>query len=320
MKRLFACAALISFFSTALVAEAQPIPLNGVAARVNDAIITYKDIENRVVQDLPFLEQQYRTQPQLLEEKLRELRQKHLEELVQRQLILHEFKTAGYNLPDSFIDDHVQRAIREYGDRATLTKTLQAKGMTFESFRQQIRDETILREMWRHHVPPDPVISPTKIENYYLEHRDEFKVGDQIKLRMIVIPNRTNSPAISCRRMAEEISKKLDEGVPFAEMGKIYSQGSQSAEGGDWGWVERSVLRPDLAEKAFTLKAGQRSPVIEAPDGCYLMLVEGVRPAHIKSLSEVREEIESTLKDAERKRLREKWIEQLKNKSFVRYF
>ena len=36
-------------------------------------------------------------------------------------------------------------------------------------------------------VSQEIVISPYKIENYYLAHQDDFKVGDQIKLRMIVL-------------------------------------------------------------------------------------------------------------------------------------
>jgi uncharacterized Zn ribbon protein len=43
---------------------------------------------------------------------------------------------------ESVIDDSVSQRIRsEYGDRATLIRTLQAKGMTFESFHQQVKQE-----------------------------------------------------------------------------------------------------------------------------------------------------------------------------------
>jgi peptidyl-prolyl cis-trans isomerase D len=79
-------------------------------------------------------------------------------------------------------------------------------------------------------------------------------------------------------------------------------------------------LRADLAEIAFALKPGQRSGVVEKPDGCYIMLVEETKPAHVKPLSEVRAEIESVLKAAEINRLHKRWIDKLKGKSFVQYF
>jgi len=50
------------------------------------------------------------------------------------------------------------------------------------------------------------------------------------------------------------------------------------------------------------------------------MQVEESRASYVKPLSEVREEVESTLKTEETKRLHDKWIDRLKNKSFIRYF
>src|SRR2546426_276234 len=164
------------------------------------------------------------------------------------------------------------------------------------------------------------MISPYKIETYYGENRDKFKMEDQVKLRMIVLTNKVDRNAEATRKFADEIAAKLEAGASFAEMASVYSDGSQRSHGGDWDWIERSVLRPDLGEVAFSLKPGARSPVIEKPEGCYLMLVEESRPAHIKALSEVRDAIEKELKVQEQQRLRKQWIERLKTKSFIRYF
>ncbi len=295
------------------------IPLNGIVARVNDTVITFKEVLTSIASELEFLERRYGDNPSAFEQKARELRSNAIRDLVERQLILHEFKTGGYNLPESFIEDQIAKDTRNYGNRLTLTKTLQAQGLTFENYRQRVRERVILSAMVDHFIPRDPVISPHKIEVYYKEHEDKYKLEDQVKLRMIVVTNRPNE-ATASKVMAQEIMAKLEEGADFADMARIYSQGSQSAEGGDWGWVERSVLRQDLADVAFSLKAGQRSGLVERPDGCYIMLVEESRLAHTRPLSEVRPEIETALKGEETKRLHDKWIERLKQKSFVQYF
>jgi parvulin-like peptidyl-prolyl isomerase len=103
-------------------------------------------------------------------------------------------------------------------------------------------------------------------------------------------------------------------------MASVYSQGSQRSQGGDWGWVERSVLRKELANVAFSLKPSQVSDVIETPEACYLMLVEQTRPAHVRPLSEVRDDIEAILRTQEQSRLEKQWIDKLKKKTFIRYF
>lgn len=299
---------------------ASAIPLNGIVARVNDNVITQKEVLTAIFPELEFLERRYGDDPVVFEQKVRELRANAIRDLVERQLILHEFKTGGYNLPESYIDDQIAKDIRNYGNQLTLTKTLQAQGLTREGYRQKVREKVILAAMVDHFVPRNPVISPFKIETYYKENLDKFKLQDQVKLRMIVITNRPDDTLYSPKSLAEEIVAKLSEGASFAEMAKVYSQGSQSSEGGDWGWIERSVLREDLAQVAFSLKPGQRSGLIERPDGCYIMLVEETKLAHTRPLSEVRAEIEATLKAEETKRLHGKWIDRLKAKSFVEYF
>jgi peptidyl-prolyl cis-trans isomerase SurA len=297
------------------------IPLNGIVARVNDSLITYKEVFTAISSDLDFIDRRYAAQPALRAQKERELWGDAVRELVERQLILHEFKTGGYNLPESYIEDQITRDIRNnFGDRLTLTRTLQAQGLTFESYKQRVRERIIMEAMIGSFVPRDPVISPFKIETYYKENQDSFQLEDQIKLRMIVITNRPSDTAFSAVNMAREVHTKLEEGTPFAEMARIYSHGSQNIEGGDWGWVQRSVLRSDLAEVAFSLQPGRHSDVLERPDGCYLMLVEESKPAHTRPLAEVHQQIEKILKDQETSRLRTKWVEKLRAKSFVQYF
>jgi parvulin-like peptidyl-prolyl isomerase len=294
--------------------------INGITAIVNDSVITYEEVQADVARTIELLQRQYARQPELLRQKVREAQEESIEELVQRKLILHEFKTAKYNLPESIIDQSIKdRLKRQFGnDRLTLTKTLQAQNITFETYRQQIREQIIVSIMRRRNIASEIFISPYKIESYYATNQAQFQLEDQIKLRMIVLDKTRRSSDM--KKLGQEILLKLDEGVPFSEMAMVYSDGSQATQGGDWGWVERSVLVEDLRDTAFSLKPGQRSGLIEKPTACYIMLVEEVRPTHVKPISEVRAEIEKTLIAQESARLQKKWIERLKAKSFVRYF
>ena len=321
MKRFGFIFAALFFFSGFSRADL----VNGINAIVNDTVITYDQVERGIAPFDEMLIRQYRNEPQVLEQKRQELRTKQIEELVERQLILAEFKSAGYNLPETFIDDAVQKEIREnfYGDRAKLTKTLQSEGITTDTFRQQQREKIIVNYLRAQNVSSQKIlISPYKIETYYKEHQEEYKVADQVKLRMIVVNQAEGAAPGTAKRLAEEILKKIDEGTPFAEMAAIYSAGALGVEGGDRGWIERgkSDLRKELVDAAFLLKAGERSGVIEFPGACFLIQVDEVRQSRVRPLDEIRGEIEKTLEAQESNRLRKKWIDRLKNKSFVRYF
>jgi len=289
---------------------------NGIVAIVHDSVITFIEVDELTRQTAPTVVSTYRNQPDVLEKKLEETRNLNRQKLIDQQLILHDFKTAGYQLPESVIDDLVQERIRaRFVDRVTLVKTLQAEGITVEKFRRQVRENFIVEALRAKNISAEIIISPHKVASYYQAHRDDFKVEDEVKLRMIVL---TNAP--QSRKMAEEIHAKLKEGASFVEMATVYSQGSARHQAGDWGWVERSVLRKELADVAFSLKPGQFSEVIETGGTCYLMLVEDARISHFKPLAEVREQIERSLVLDERKRLEQQWMDRLKKKTFVRYF
>jgi peptidyl-prolyl cis-trans isomerase SurA len=296
---------------------------DGILAIVNDAVITRAQVVDFVAPAIETLRQQYASQmdgSDTFEQKASQVFDDGLEQLIERQLILHDFDVEGYKLPDSYLDQLVQDRIRErYGDRVTFMKTLQAQGVTYEQFRKDVRDQYIISAMRSKNVSQEIVISPYKIENYYLAHKDDFKLGDQVKLRMIVL-NKSSSDDQSPHRMAGEILTQINQGASFAQMASVYSQGSQRSEGGDWGWIDRTVLRQQLADIAFSLKPGQMSDIIDTPQACYLMLVEQKRPAHVRPLNEVRDDIEGTLRAQEQSRLEKQWIGELKKKTFVRYF
>lgn len=301
-------------------ALAQTRMVNGVAVLVNDAVITFKDVQRQIADQMELLMTQYRNQPRVLEDKANALQADAVEQLVERELILHEFENGGYVLPESIVNEVVQERIKErFGDRVTLTKTLHQRGMTFEDFRKKVREDFIVEQMRLKNVSQELIISPYKIESYYVENREKFKLGDQVKLRMIVI-DKSRYGAESAKSIAEEIVAKIKQGADFAEMAAVYSDGSQRSEGGNWGWVEKSVLREDLAGIAFQMEPGEMSGLIDRPEGVYIMNVEQKRPHHIQSLSEVRDEIEQTLEARERSRLQNQWIDKLKEKAFIRYY
>jgi len=312
-----------SWFTILALAAVLPVRADladGVKAIVNDSIITYAQVEQFTAPAADVLRRQYADQPDVYQQKLTQALNDSLEELVKRQLVLHDFDVEGYKLPDGVIDDLVTDRIRErFGDRITLMKTLQSQGMTFEQFRKDIQDQYIISVLRNQNISREIVISPYKVENYYLAHQDDFKLEDQIKLRMIVL-NKNATDDTNTVALAGEIHTKLKEGAAFEEMASVYSQGSQKSQGGDWGWIEPGKLRKELADAAAKLKVGQFSDVIETPESCYLMYVEQERPAHVKPLNDVRDEIEKNLRAQEQANLETAWYESLKKKTFIRYF
>lgn len=294
--------------------------VNGIKALVSDAVITELEVRDAVAPAAQFLLREYQNDVPTLNAKFAELLVEELDKLMERQLILHEFAEAGYAMPESVIDDAIQAQIKErYGDRRSLTKSLQQEGRTFENFRRQMRDQIIVGALSSQVMGKAQFISPLKIEVYYANHLEEFGLEEQVHLSMIVL-NKTGGTNDPVPALAAELLQMIKQGESFGELAATYSEGSQKQKRGDWGWVDRSVLREDLAEVAFSLKAGEVSEVIETDQSCYIMRVEEVKEAHYKPLTDVQDDIERTLQAEERTAQQKRWIDRLKRKTYIRYY
>jgi parvulin-like peptidyl-prolyl isomerase len=183
--------------------------LNHVLAVVGQTPITLGDIEAQTAPLEQALVQQFRSNPTALRQQVLQLKQEALETLVERQLILMEFDELGYQLPEKIIDERVQDRIRErFGDRLTLTQTLQAQGVTFEAFRQDIKTTVIVDYLTSKQVESATLVSPNDIRQYYQEHLEDFQQEPQIRLRMIFLKADQNTQ-VSAQAMLGEIRKKV---------------------------------------------------------------------------------------------------------------
>jgi DNA-directed RNA polymerase subunit H (RpoH/RPB5) len=234
-----------------------PLIVNSIHAIVQDSVITRGDViyfTEPMRERLPAI---YRD-PQVFEQKYGQVLQDGLTTLIERKLILQDFKTAGGVLPEVAIDDEIKRRIRKkFGDRVELIQTLKASGRTYESYRQEVREQ-ILEEILRaRRLSAEIIISPYKIEAYYATNQGLYQIEDQVKLQMIRLLRTAANDSDSVRKRAGEILAKIESGTPFAEM-TVNNEGLQS----DWGWIGENKLSKGLSDIFFKLKAGQHTGVI----------------------------------------------------------
>jgi peptidyl-prolyl cis-trans isomerase SurA len=295
--------------------------IDGIAAIVNGEVITYSQVRMVVGPRERLLRQQYKGEE--LEKKLKEVMDAALQDLIDRQLIVHAFKQEKFTLPDYFVDQRVNEIIRENfgGDRNTFIKTLQAQNFSLSEFRKNEYEKIVVAAMRGKNVKSATIASPTKIEEYYRKNRDQFTTKEEIKLRMIMIPSRASEGnAAAQKAMAEEIHGKLAGGADFARMAQMYSEDSTRDLGGDWGWIERKTLAPQLEEVAFSLRPGKVSKIVEVGGNYYIVKVDERRGGVTKSLAEVRADVEKKLVQEESQRLQENWLSSLRQKATIRRF
>lgn len=305
------------FFLTLLHAEEEIV--NGMAAIVNNDVITFSQ-----VRELAFTQEQAAAaslQGKELEEKIKQLRQAAIKDLIDSTLIMQDFKKKEFTIPEYMVDEAVQKIIRQEfgGDRMAFVKALQAQGYSVARFRQVQKDRIIVQALRNSKVKDNYVISPVKVHEFYEKNRTAYTTPEQVKLRMIVLHGDSNAGSNSSKKgIADEIRQKISEGAEFDRMAQMYSEDSTQDSGGDWGWIERKTLKEELSKMAFSMKAGEVSPVILLDNSYYILMVEAKKTATVKPLSELQREIEQGLIDQEKMKAQERWLKGLRDKAYIK--
>jgi len=311
--------------AVAVASAQQAEVIDGVAAVVNNDVITISQVRELISARERGLREVYSGAD--LAAKVQEMRLAALKDLIDRQLIIQEFRKMqekGANIPDYVIDDRVQSIIREEfgGDRPAFIRTLQAQGYTVTRFKEIEKEKIIVQAMRQSKVNENFVVSPNQVQEFYNKNRGSYALPEQVKLRMIVLREGGGSDipsAGSKSQIADEIRQKLVEGAEFPRMAEMYSEdeGTRDA-GGDWGWIERGTLNEQLTNVAFGLGAGQVSNVVHIGDSFYILLVEAKKSAAVKPISSVRDEIERNLIQQERMKVQQRWLDSLRKKSYIK--
>jgi peptidyl-prolyl cis-trans isomerase D len=148
-------------------------------------------------------------------------------------------------------------------------------------------------------------VTDQDLQTYYDQHRDEYRVPDQVKVSHILIKTPLAAPGgkedekgiADARAKAEDVLKQVKGGGDFAKLAEKYSDDPGSAKnGGELGWIGRGRTVPEFEKAAFSLGKGQTSDLVKSSYGFHIIHVEDKQAAGLKTLAEVKGEIEEKVK------------------------
>ncbi|MGA7220612.1 MAG: peptidyl-prolyl cis-trans isomerase [Candidatus Sulfotelmatobacter sp.] len=163
-------------------------------------------------------------------------------------------------------------------------------------------------------------IAPDELQSYYNAHRDQYRVAEQVKVSHILIKTPLPGPdgkvddkgVAAAQQRAEDVLKQLKAGAKFEDLAKKYSEDPGSAkEGGSLGWIGKGRTVPEFEKAAFSLPKGQTSGLVKSSYGFHIIRVDDKQDAHMKTLDEVKAEIEPILKQQKAQQIAEKQAEDL---------
>lgn len=294
---------------------------NGIAAVVEQKVITVDDIRRELAPILPQIRRDSRNQ-QEFSQKLEKVQDDIIRNLVDRALIVKEFrKDEKRQIPASYIDNAIQEQLTTQfeGDRARFLAYLKSRGLTYRDYRKEVEEDIIYSYMRGQQRKSVNIVSPAKVEAYYAANQAKFHQDEQVHLRLIQL-NRGDQTDEQLIAKADEILAKFKAGEKFEDLAKQYTDDARKAKGGDWGWQKRADLKPEFSDPLFTLQPGQVSAPVVQREGVYLLYAEDRKAAGVPPIGDVRAEIESTLAQQMTREAQEKWLERLRKGAYVRLY
>jgi peptidyl-prolyl cis-trans isomerase SurA len=296
---------------------------NGIAATVNSKVITKSEVREAVEAQAAMIRASVKDLS-LQQKMLDELRDRALDALIERQLVLSEFDKLGGSIRDEYVDDQINTIVREnfQGNREKFVTELARSGMTLRKFRdlqsKMIVVQVMKQRQMKNLAPP----TPAEVDDFYNKHGEKYRDKDFIKMSTITIPkypagsDAAATPAAQ-RKLLEEIRQKIVGGADFGQLAHTYSQDSHNDSDGKWDWVERSLLDKSIAEVAFSLKTGAVSKVVDIGPSYMLILCEAKRPGNMTPLEQVRADIEKVIKQEKSREALNAWLATLARKASI---
>ncbi len=177
------------------------------------------------------------------------------------------------------------------------------KGPEIEEKLQDLRKRLVVEAYLKKKVETESNVSDEDLKKFYEQNKDKFKTGEQIKASHILVKT---------EQEAKSILDQIKAGGSFEELAKKNSVDSSAAKGGDLWWFGKGSMVPAFERAALALKEGQVSEVVKSDFGYHIIKLTGKRPAGIRPLEEVKEQIKGAIMPGKQQEVFQKIKEELK--------
>jgi peptidyl-prolyl cis-trans isomerase SurA len=252
--------------------------LDRVVAVVNDEIITQTELDGRmrIAQDQMRRQNIALPPPAAFERQV-------LERMILDRAQLQLARETGVRVDDVTVNAAIGRMAEQNGVTVPAMRTrIEAEGMPFSRFREDLRDEITLSRLREREVDSRIQVGEGEVDNYLAEQAGvesntvEYNVA-QILLR---VPEGATPDRIEAvRKQADGLLGQLRGGADFARTAATYSNASDALQGGELGWRTAERLPNLFVDAIKGLKAGDLAAVVRSPVGFHILKLAGRRDA-----------------------------------------
>ncbi|MGA8863784.1 MAG: peptidylprolyl isomerase [Gallionella sp.] len=254
--------------------------IDSVVAVVNDDVITRYELEDHMRDVIRQLEKQKTPLPatDVLQKQI-------LERMISDMLLRQYAKENGVRVDDSQLDQAITRIAQQnkFSTLAEFRAKLEADGVDYKKFREEIRSEIISTRLRKREVESNIVVSDKDVDDYLANKARLGSEGEEFHLAhiFVVVPEQASADKIqAARERANQALAKLNGGADFAQVAASISDAKDALKGGDLGWHSGDTIPPLFMSALQNLKPGQISGVLRSSSGFHILKLLEKRSAN----------------------------------------
>lgn len=244
--------------------------IDRIVAIVNENVVTRRELDEMLRAALKQLQKQGVQPPEqiVLEKQL-------LERLILNRVQLQLAKETGLTVSDTELDQTLRRIAQE--NKMSLPefyRALEQDGVSFNKFRDEIRDEIILVRLKEREVNNRINVTEGEVDNFL--HIQETSTDNNYEYRLahILVQLPEQADALknqAMRQRAETALAQVRKGAEFGQVAAEFSDAADAMTGGVLEWRPAAQLTKKFAEILASMKPGEVTPIIQSPNGFHIL-------------------------------------------------
>jgi len=299
--------ALLGFASMAIAAANSAANdsfsvVDEIVAKVNGDIITRTELQKTQQETLNALQQQQQQQhltAAQIKEAYEQREKDMLRNRIDQLLLVQRAKELDLNVESEvskyLADLQRQEKVPDPDKFHELVR--QQAGMSFEDFKQQVKENMMTRQVIGREVASRITIPQSEIEAYYNAHKKDFIRDERVYLREILISTDGKDEAgqAAAERKANDLYTRASKGERFSELAKDNSDAATAPQGGELPGYKKGEMPEQLESAVWSAKPGTVAKPIKTEHGWLLLKVEEHTKEGQATVAEVQDEIREKL-------------------------
>ncbi|QCZ94525.1 peptidylprolyl isomerase SurA [Salinimonas iocasae] len=265
---------------------AQQVSLDRVAVIVDQGVILESEIEKLIAE----VKRSAQSEDQELPSD-RVLRTQAIERLILKNLQMQRAERMGIQVSDPQLEQTITNIAQNQNLTVDqLRQAIAQDGLSYDDYRENVREELIVGEVRRANVrrriyiTPQEVNSLVELMNEQGAEQAEYNLGHIL----IGLPSEPDEEEVqNARARADRVLQLLRDGSDFAKIAITSSSGSNALEGGDMGWLNINSMPTLFAEAVQGKSKDDLIGPIRSGAGFHILKIKDTRGIEKVTVEEV---------------------------------